>query len=318
MTAHMTGQQAAGLALLADHAPIPTGYLSALTGTERSGIAPAVVAAVRAACADVTGLPALTAAILSDTNAGATVEVAADLAGQFAMDVTGVTAEDRDRARAVFGDDLRALLAEIHIADWAPRILYAAEILLGPAGDGPVGDGDVGDGAGGHAAGQAVASTAEPGRPVWEDLDRFMRAVARLDGLDVVTTELVRLRAARQHDCRVCRSLRSSAALTAGADEELFAAVDHHTEGTGRLTDRHRAALALTDALIWSPAAVDPATVAAVRAHFTAAETVELLLDLMRNAISKIAVAAGSDAPRVTGDDVEFYALGVDGDVVIG
>ena len=37
--------------------------------------------------------------------------------------------------------------------------------------------------------------------------------------LDPVTTELVRLRCARQHDCRICQTLRLSTAANLGADE---------------------------------------------------------------------------------------------------
>jgi hypothetical protein len=32
-------------------------------------------------------------------------------------------------------------------------------------------------------------------------LDSYQEAVVRLDGMDIVTTELVRLRCARTHDC---------------------------------------------------------------------------------------------------------------------
>ena len=46
----------------------------------------------------------------------------------------------------------------------------------------------------------------EPTSRVYGLMDEFVRAVARLDRLDPVTTELVRLRGARQHGCRVCMS----------------------------------------------------------------------------------------------------------------
>ena len=59
-------------------------------------------------------------------------------------------------------------------------------------------------------------------------MDEFLREVALLDALDPVTTELVRLRGARQHTCRVCMSRRSLAAIEAGADAETFAAVDRY------------------------------------------------------------------------------------------
>ena len=59
-----------------------------------------------------------------------------------------------------------------------------------------------------------------------------MRVVPALDALDPVTSELVRLRGARQHDCRLCRSLRSRTTLRAGATEADFAAVDDYADSS--------------------------------------------------------------------------------------
>ena len=41
-------------------------------------------------------------------------------------------------------------------------------------------------------------------------LEEWQAAVVLLDQLDPVTTELVRLRAAAYHDCRACKSLRTT------------------------------------------------------------------------------------------------------------
>ena len=86
---------------------------------------------------------------------------------------------------------------------------------------------------------------------LWDALVSFARAVPRLDALDPVTTELIRLRGARQHRCRLCQSLRSRPALLAGADDATFAAVDHFD--TSDLPPDQRAAIAFTDAMIWTP-----------------------------------------------------------------
>ena len=66
----------------------------------------------------------------------------------------------------------------------------------------------------------------------------FIRVVPLL-GLDPVTCELVRLRGARQHQCRLCKSLRNRSAIVAGADDDMFAAVDSYE--TSSLGPRHRA-----------------------------------------------------------------------------
>ena len=113
----------------------------------------------------------------------------------------------------------------------------------------------------------------------------FEHAVVRIQGLDPLTTELVRLRCARIHDCRRCRSVRDDAALEAGFDEELGAKIDDY-EGSD-LAPRHKAALRLADAMILGiPADRDDA-----RAHFSEAEIAELLLDVVKWSVQKALVA---------------------------
>lgn len=123
-----------------------------------------------------------------------------------------------------------------------------------------------------------------------------------------MTSELVRLRGARAHNCRLCKSLREGAALDAGGSEALYDEVDRYEDS--ELSERHKAALRYVDAMIWTPAQLP-----AVLDHYTKAEAVELTLDVMRNACNKIAVALGFDAPRVS-EGTERYSLGADGQPV--
>ncbi len=136
--------------------------------------------------------------------------------------------------------------------------------------------------------------------------------MARLDGLDPTLTELVRLRGARQHDCRLCKSRRSVAAIQAGADDATFAAVDHWR--TSDLPEPTKAALGLVDAMIWTPSAIAPEVVAAVHEHLTPAQAVEVVLDVVRNAANKIAVALGADAPEV--DGIQLFTTDANGTVI--
>jgi alkylhydroperoxidase family enzyme len=86
-------------------------------------------------------------------------------------------------------------------------------------------------------------------------------------------------------------------------------------ESAADLTDAHKAALRYVDALIWSPAKIGPEVAAGVRKHFSEDQSVELTLDVMRNACNKIAVSLAADAPRVeTG--TERYEIGADGQPV--
>lgn len=81
---------------------------------------------------------------------------------------------------------------------------------------------------------------------------------------------------------------------------------------TGPRSPRHRAAMALTDAMIWRPADIEDRVVDDVHRHFRPSEAVELVLDVMRNAANKIAVALAADAARVT-EGTEVYDIDEDG-----
>ena len=142
----------------------------------------------------------------------------------------------------------------------------------------------------------------------------FLPTVARLRDLDALTSELVRLRGATQHNCRLCKSLRETTALNAGGSETLYGDIEHF-EASEALTDRQKAALRYADALIWSPSRIGRGVAAGIRACFSDAEAVELTFDVMRNASNKIAVALGGDAPRVE-SGTEEYLLDVDGQTV--
>jgi alkylhydroperoxidase family enzyme len=122
----------------------------------------------------------------------------------------------------------------------------------------------------------------------------FERAAVRIQGVDPITTELVRLRCARFHDCRRCQAVRDDAALEAGFDEELGAKIDDYERSD--LSARHKAALRLTDAMILSRP-IDPALRADVHAHFSEAEIAELLLDVVKWSVQKALVALRIEPP---------------------
>jgi alkylhydroperoxidase family enzyme len=132
--------------------------------------------------------------------------------------------------------------------------------------------------------------------------------------LDAVTTEVVRLRGATQHNCRLCKSLRDSSALQAGGSESLYSGIEDYETST-ELSDRHKAALRYVDALIWSPSRIDPQVAAGLWANFSEAEAVELTYDVMRNAANKIAVSLAADTPRVS-EGTEEYSIDAEGQTV--
>ncbi len=214
-------------------------------------------------------------------------EAVAAFATQFSTDVSAFGKGAVAGLNEAFGPDVFTEVQVVYVQDFLPRTLAALGAVLATT----------------------CSLAAEPPDgfiKVWPALEGFMDAVIRIGALDPVTLEVVRLRGARQHDCQLCRSRRSREALDAGADEALFDAIDR--AGEGGLSDRHQAAIALVDAMIWTPSAIPPEVVEGVREHFTPTEAVDLVLNVMRNAANKIAVALDADAPNVT-EGVEIFAV---------
>lgn len=220
-------------------------------------------------------------------------------AGQFNLDVASLSAQQRSEAAAVLGADLFAFVQATWVIDMADRIDHAWGQLfaLEPAG--------------------MPAGTAEPvdASTLWAAVEEFLPAVARLAALDPVTTEAVRLRGARAHDCRLCRSLRSVDAIRAGADDATFDAIDRYE--TSELDERLKVALRLVDALIWEPRSWPDGLAESVRSTFTPAEAIEIVLDVVRNGANKIAVALEADQANVE-DGVEYFSVDGSGALTYG
>jgi alkylhydroperoxidase family enzyme len=223
--------------------------------------------------------------------------VVAAFAEQFAVDVTGIGDHQRHQFVATMGDRAFRVVVAIFIADFMPRVWAGLDAL-----------------------GLGRPDNTEPIEwdhdkdPVDALLNGFAPAVARLRGLDPVTTEVVRLRGATQHNCRLCKSLREGNALDAGGSEDLYGEIERY-DTSDRLSDPHKAALQYVDALIWTPSKIGPEVAAAVRDHFSEDEALELTLDVMRNASNKIAVSLGADAPRVS-EGTERYLIDEQGQTV--
>ncbi len=259
-----------------------------------------VAALIRRVCADALALPPLPAEVEvtgPDSDAEAVV---ADFAEQFSVDVSMISDGQRSGLWSAMGDSTFGVVVQMYIADFVPRVRAGLEAL---------------------GAGEQYLGWAD-GRIAWDHssdpsdavFNGFLPAVARLRELDALTSEVVRLRGAAQHNCRLCKSLRETTALNAGGSETLYGDIEHF-EASRLLTDRQKAALRYADALIWSPSRIDRSTAAGVRAHFSDAEAVELTFDVMRNASNKVAVALAGDAPRVE-HGTEQYLLDADGQTV--
>ncbi|MGA8254561.1 MAG: carboxymuconolactone decarboxylase family protein [Mycobacterium sp.] len=255
---------------------------------------------VRSVCARTLSLPALPAEVAVDGPQSEAEAVVAEFAEQFSVDVSMITAEQRSRLWKCLGDSTFGVVVAMYIADFVPRVRAGLEAL----------------GVGSEYLGWVGGSvewdhSSDPSDVVFNN---FLPAVARMRALDPVTSELVRLRGAAQHNCRMCKSLRESTALDAGGSESLYGDIEHFQDST-LFDGRAKAALRYADGLIWTPAHLVVDDAAEVRSGFSDDEAIELTFDVMRNASNKVAVSLGGDAPRVE-HGTERYLLDVDGQTV--
>lgn len=261
-----------------------------------------ISALVRKVCAQTLSLPPLPAAVDVDGPESDGEAVVAEFAEQFSADVSAITPGQRSRLWKELGDSTFGVVVLMYIADFVPRVRAGFEAL----------------GVGSEHLGWLSGPISwdyitEPSDLVFND---FLPAVARMRALDPITSELVRLRGAAQHNCRLCKSLREGNALDAGGSEALYEDIERY-ETSALLDGRAKAALRYADGLIWTPAHLVADDVAEVRLGFSEAEAVELTFDIMRNASNKVAVSLGADAPRVE-EGTERYLIGADGQTVFG
>jgi alkylhydroperoxidase family enzyme len=248
-----------------------------------------LVGLVRARCADVVSLSPLPSELAVAQPESEIESVVVDFAEQFSIDVSMITDAQRASLTGALGREAFGAVIQMYIADFLPRVragLTALDLPVDWIPDEPSWDADI-------DAADVVFNHLLPG-------------IARLRSLDPVTTEVVRLRGAVAHDCRLCKSLRDSTALDAGGSESLYDDISRY-EDSELLNSGHQAALRYVDALIWSPAQITADVASGVRAHFSVAQARELTLDVMRNASNKIAVALRADAPRVENGTARYY-----------
>jgi len=130
--------------------------------------------------------------------------------------------------------------------------------------------------------------------------------------LDPVTTELVRLRCARYHDCRICQSGRHAAARDAGLNETMADKVDQYWNSD--LSERHQVALRYADAMMTQPGEMNDALCERIHHHFSPREIILIGLLVMKFNHQKIHVSLGTDMAPAPGKLVQFD-FGDDGEI---
>jgi alkylhydroperoxidase family enzyme len=203
-----------------------------------------------------------------------------EFAEQFVLDVTGVGLAERDTLLRHFdataaSDVVRAFF----VVEFALRLeLISARLFGSPSSGTP--------------PRRATPST-DPSAALLEALADYQDAVVRGDALDPVLTELVRLRCARTHNCRICQTLRLAEAREAGADDATTAAVDRYE--TSDLDERTKTALRVTDAVITLPGRLPESVAGDALALLGEDGLAELCLDVSKWSTQKVKVALGTD-----------------------
>jgi alkylhydroperoxidase family enzyme len=272
--------ESSGRAAVAEYAPKVAPVLDRLEATAGRGLDVQLVDATRKVVAAVhthTTRPAF-----DDADRAALA-----FAEQFAVDVSSLDDATRTAMLTALGNDAFTYAQTVYVLDVLGRARLVLDQLFGTSAPAP--------------------APAEPFADLWTGIETFLMVVPGLQALDPITTELIRLRLANHHNCRLCKSLRSYSALEAGAGEETFATVTTDTA----------AALALVDAFAWTPARLDHDLIDRVRVDFDDAQQVEIVLDTARNAANKVAVALGADAPHVS-TGYEVYDVAADGTITYG
>jgi hypothetical protein len=205
-------------------------------------------------------------------------------AQQMVVDVASMTTDVREAGLAGLGTDAPAFVLAVWTEDMMIRAGTAWRELFGEEW-------------------QPIPTSVE--KDPWVAHERFLLEVAKLAALDPVTSELVRLRGARAHDCRLCQSRRSASAIDKAGRSDLF----DDSDPSG-ISDAQVLALRVVDAFVWQPIQWPLGLGEQVVDALGPAAATELILDIVRNAANKIAVAFDADDPRVeTG--VEYYDIDV-------
>ena len=225
-------------------------------------------------------------------------QACAEAVEQFIIDVAAMSDAQRAGVMAALGSEAYPFFQAVYVYDLDFRFRAARTQLFG------------------ETVSALPASTENGGAvDLWPALDRFLTDVASLSELDAMTTELIRLRGARAHNCRICQSRRDVRAIGGGADESTFDKIDFFE--TSDLSERHKVALRLTDAIIWQPAGYPAGLVEQVQEHFSPGQTLEIVLDVVRNAANKVAVALQVDE-AVVSEGVEYFSVSAAGELAYG
>lgn len=220
------------------------------------------------------------------------------LTEQFVVDVTGVLTGPLAASAGALGAEVGSFVQALYLLDVGQRAGVVLSALLGETVTTDT-----------WAWGASGEIPADPMAAIMD----VLAATGRLQVVDPVTKELMRLRGARLHQCRRCQSVRSVAALNAGADAALLGAED--PASIGKLSAGTLAVLDLVDAMFVGPPAIDQELSGRLTQSYNSEELVEIVSYLMRNACNKIPVAFGAD-DAIVEEGFEYQIIDASGETV--
>ena len=217
---------------------------------------------------------------------------------QFVIDVTGVLAGPLAASAGALGAEIGPLVQALYLLDVGQRVEVVLSAFLGETLT---------------TDSWAWGATGEIPADPMVAIMAMLAAVGRLQAVDPITKELVRLRGARLHECRRCLSVRSVAALNAGANDDLLGADDPSAVGT--LSAATISAIDLVDATFVGPPTINQELLSRLTQSYDTGELVELVSYMMRNACNKIPVAFGVD-DAIVEDGFEYQVIDASGETV--
>lgn len=232
-------------------------------------------------------------------------------AEQFVIDVSSITEADvAGLAQHFAAEQHQEFVVALYVTECTQRLEMIAPALLGGSTAGLIDSAT----AGSQVSAPTRADDVLGG--VAAALERYQEAVVRGTALDPVITEMVRLRCARTHDCRICKTLRLANAREVGVDDAMTAKIDFYEQSD--LDERIKIALRITDAFITRPDTLTEAVISQARSAFAPEALAELCLDITKWSTQKIYVARGTDSADILPKNeqgVSFFSFDKDGRV---
>ena len=220
------------------------------------------------------------------------------LADQFAVDVNGVTeGQVAALTDALGAGSVNALVNGLYLIDMGLRLEQVVPVLLPAAGETPAA----------AAPGGAAQPAEDSDALIADTIAAFAAAAVLADGIDAVTSELVRLRCAQVHHCRLCGSLRQRSALDEGFDEDMAGRIARYEQGG--FSEAQTAALRLVDTLILFPADAGADLRAELERHYTPEQVAELCFDVATHPDARSKVAKDMQSRLAADADVRVAVV---------